>query len=506
MQGSAAKDEWGWDLKQGKEEFSDPQEPVKGPERKSGFLSFWKRRTPSESTTAAAPTPDAAASDVQHEAPQTERKEKEQMQTQTQPSTPTLSLRSSLENPPLTLLPSKAALESDTVVSSTESRTSDSESQQVQPSVVSRFLNRLSRRPSSIIVEVAEQPSPSQVALSADDLAFLSDMEIKPTVTSDLLTHDSLITTNSFNAKTPSNSSNSFNREQLFRSFLPPPPPSSSRTTYAIKHSDVVDLLSNDHVGSSSVDQRPYPEQANSFKDKSSTLFRQQPPTSLDLFSASSSRSNASLSPETQPRVLQSSIPTILSPPPTSQFGLSTPSSSGSKLDSSSDFNDFDDFVSSGPSLPIKNNDDDSYTMGDFGDFVSTSQFSHHTLSERDLLSRPKSYVKSVDQRTTSSVNIPILRPPPKFTASRLELDEALGTESSPHLFQMGNSRPLTPLSQQTSKPLPRSPPVQPLQAFNVFSATKAPSPRGSTPRPDSASTINKSGLSAQDLSFFEGL
>lgn len=192
MQGSAAKDEWGWDLKQGKEEVPDPQESVKGPERRSGFLSFWKRRTPSESSTVAAAAiggTAVTAPSVQQESSQAEKKEKEKVQTQTQPSTPTLPLRSSLENPPSTLLPPKAVLESDTTASLTESRTSDVESQQVQPSVVSRFLNRLSRRPSSVIVEVAESPSPSQIALSVDDLAFFFDLD-KSTQRNDVIEHE----------------------------------------------------------------------------------------------------------------------------------------------------------------------------------------------------------------------------------------------------------------------------------------------------------------------------
>ncbi|GJJ11156.1 hypothetical protein Clacol_005387 [Clathrus columnatus] len=534
MQKSTANDEWGWDLKQVKEETLEAQEAGKETERKAGFLSFWKRRTASESTT--------ATSNTQPELPQPEKKE----QTPAVPA-PTASLRPSLENPPSAPLSPKATPLSESTVSPTTDITTDYD-QPPQPSVVSRFFSRLSRRPASgIIVETAEHsPSSASVSLSADDLAFLSDIvPSDPTPRLSSSVHKSSGSTGSLGDVL---SFNTAKKDQLPAPLAPPP--TSSRISPAaeglkkkVKQGvDVIDLFGDDLTNSStSVDRIPHLGGANLlFEDIS--IFENKPSIpekklsmTLDLSplaSSSSSRIDASTPPNLQqpppqllhlqPRVSSSSFGSAaLIPPPPSKFGHSKPSVESHPVVSLSSsisqhsLDDFSDFVSGNPnhiestknplSNPVFDNNDTSNDFGDFGDFVSTPQFSQRQQepfkNNPTLYSTSKAQAESFtkgDFRGSSSVTIPILKPPPKFTtvgSDSISRNTDKNRVRSPPLS--GKSSPLPAQPQVPLKTELRPPQISQQQTASVFQ----PSIGKTT---STASSLNKSGLSAHDLSFFE--
>lgn len=507
---SIAQDEWGWDLKQRKEEVSESQDSGKGLEKKGGFLSFWKRRTPSESTVA---TTSSQPESFQAEKPKT-------------PASSTPSLRPSLEINPLTPSRPKIPLDPDTNPIA-ETPSSDTESQ-FQPSVVSRFLNRLSRRPpSGIIVESAEadQRSSSQVSLSVDDLAFLSDMETKPT----LGQHTSK----------PLGSINPV--EEILSSKAPkieksppliPPPPSSYIFKTAKESRKPTDNIPGDSlIGLSS----PSSMSPVSHSGENKSLFdhigipedmslspQQQPSTTLDFLSASSfsssSRVDASAPLKHQPRASSSTSILPLPHPLSLKYGQSKPSLSHFKPDNPvlypSALDDFDDFVSS-PAPPTARDANPTAMLSTnfvfeasrtddpdaFGDFVSTSHSSDSQPSATHASLNPGKSYSMVDSRTKISGSIPLLKSASPFTSAS---SDSINRNRNRNLEGNKSGNP----PRGTIPLLP--PPSQLLSISQQTSTTplisKTSLSHGTTPEPASISSVNKSGLSAQDLSFFEGL
>ncbi|KAF8522989.1 hypothetical protein JB92DRAFT_2885714 [Gautieria morchelliformis] len=158
-QKAAANDEWGWDLKLEPEEKPDPADSSKDKTGR-GLLSFWSRKTSSILSTPAsdAPVLNPPKSPT----------------VMSKPTSPATSAGPSVESsriasPTTATLPnlSPPTADGDTVLGDTSS---------IQPSAVSRFFNRFSRKAPAVATGSPGKEKPTSLSLSSDDLSFLSDM------------------------------------------------------------------------------------------------------------------------------------------------------------------------------------------------------------------------------------------------------------------------------------------------------------------------------------------
>ena len=158
-QNGAANDEWGWDLKHEPEENSEPTDSTKD-KKGGGLLSFWSRKASSITSTSTGdlPTPNPPKSPT----------------VVSKATTPATSGRPSIDSsriasPTTATFPSSSppAVDTDAV---------SSDPPVAQPSAVSRFFNRFSRKPSAVTTSPPGKEGPSSLSLSPDDFSFLSDM------------------------------------------------------------------------------------------------------------------------------------------------------------------------------------------------------------------------------------------------------------------------------------------------------------------------------------------
>ncbi|KIJ55631.1 hypothetical protein M422DRAFT_63653 [Sphaerobolus stellatus SS14] len=178
----SAKDEWGWDLKHGHEEI--PEHDSSTEKKTTSFLSFWGRKpssTPSINSSAITIASPSLASTTPSvpESP---------LKPSSKASSPATSARPSVDiSTPISVTKPTTPTTPQITVASTpsinEAASATPESPSVQPSAVSRFWSRFSKRSSTVAPTAStdkekekERRSSLQVALSANDISFLSDI------------------------------------------------------------------------------------------------------------------------------------------------------------------------------------------------------------------------------------------------------------------------------------------------------------------------------------------
>ncbi len=366
----------------------------------------------------------------------------------------------------------------------------------IAPSIVSRFLNRITRGKSSASENAA-------LSLSNSDFSYLEDMDSNPTLDDVELKFDEPILDKS---SIPESSKSAKARTIVPSSFLPSSQELSRQRAVADamfsgsskSSTSSVDIWDLPIASTSPISDAPQRTSRDSISSESSitsptlrstkvTGLPRPPSITNPLQQATSTLSSSPISPTTVrttpklPPPARSSGPPVQRPPLTASLNIPTPMPMASKALVSDD--DFDNFVSSPPPRQLN-------TMGTSSKHLPRLAMSSPPSRSSNI---QPNQVQSAFQRSTSSHSSSTASKPSP-TLNFDFLNSFGGSTSVPRSGLVTPGHQVGPTAPSWTSPPEQSP------GFPFEQQDQPPA------KPSSSVIDPKTGLSAQDLSFFEGL